>query len=135
MSHFLSFTISSSMGSTKVKYNSMDLAALNKLVFNALDDLKAQNITVLDVTERTSMTDQLIIATGTSSRHAQALADNVSEKVKAKGIVPIGSEGRGNSDWVLIDLGDIVVHVMTAQAREYYDLEGLWGEPETLSSK
>ena len=113
----------------------MDLAALNKLVFNALDDLKAQNITVLDVTERTSMTDQLIIATGTSSRHAQALADNVSEKVKAKGIVPIGSEGRGNSDWVLIDLGDIVVHVMTAQAREYYDLEGLWGEPETLSSK
>ncbi len=108
----------------------MDAAALKKMVIESLEDLKAQNVTVLDVSERSSVTDTMVIATGTSSRHAQALADNVSEKAKAAGQMPLGSEGRGNSDWVLIDLGDVVVHVMTAQAREYYDLEGLWGEPE-----
>jgi len=74
-----------------------------------------------------------VSATGTSSRHAQALADNVSEKSKAAGHMPLGSEGRGTSDWVLIDLGDVVVHVMTAQAREYYDLETLWGESQATS--
>ncbi len=111
----------------------MDAAALKKHVIESLEDLKAQNITVLDLTGRSSMTDTMVIATGTSSRHAQALADNVSEKSKAAGHMPLGSEGRGNSDWVLIDLGDVVVHVMTAQAREYYDLEGLWGEPETAA--
>ena len=111
----------------------MDAAALKKLVIDSLEDLKAQDITVLDVTNRTSMTDIMVIATGTSSRHAQALADNVSEKAKAAGEMPLGSEGRGDSDWVLIDLGDVVVHVMTAQSREYYDLESLWGESEATS--
>ncbi|MEH6345118.1 MAG: ribosome silencing factor [Bermanella sp.] len=108
----------------------MDAAALKKLVIDSLEDLKAQDITVLDVTGRTSVTDTMIIATGTSSRHAQALAENVSEKAKAAGEMPLGSEGRGDSDWVLIDLGDVVVHVMTAQSREYYDLESLWSGAE-----
>lgn len=107
----------------------MDSEALNKLVIDALEDMKAQDIAFIDVTGRTSVTDTMVIATGTSSRHVQAVADNVSEKVKEAGLMPLGSEGRGNSDWVLIDLGDAVVHVMTAQAREYYDLERLWGEP------
>jgi ribosome-associated protein len=111
----------------------MDAAALKKLVIDSLEDLKAQDITVLDVTGRTSVTDAMIIATGTSSRHAQALAENVSEKAKAAGEMPLGSEGRGDSDWVLIDLGDVVVHVMTAQSREYYDLESLWSESEATS--
>lgn len=119
------------MGSTKVTTDSMDSAELNKLVIDALDDMKAQDISVIDVTDRTSVTDSMILATGTSSRHVQAVVDNVSEKAKASGIVPIGSEGRGNSDWVLLDLGDAVVHVFTAQAREYYDLERLWGEPSS----
>jgi ribosome-associated protein len=109
----------------------MDTAALKKLVIEALEDLKAQDITFIDVTDRTSVTDYMVLATGTSNRHAQAVADSVSAKTKAAGIMPIGSEGRCNSDWVLIDLGDIVVHVMTAQAREYYDLERLWGEPKS----
>ncbi len=113
------------------KPNPMDAEALNKLVIDLLDDIKAQNITVLDVQGRTSVTDSMIIANGTSSRHVQAVADHVADKIKEKGINAIGSEGRGNSDWVLIDLGDVVVHVMTPQAREYYDLERLWGEPET----
>ena len=108
----------------------MDSESLKELVIDALDDMKAQEILVIDVAERTSVTDFMVIATGTSSRHVQAVADNVAEKVKEAGLMPLGSEGRGNSDWVLIDLGDAVVHVMTAQAREYYDLERLWGEPE-----
>ena len=107
----------------------MDSEQLNKLVIDALEGLKAQDIVTLDVMERTSVTDYMIIATGTSSRHVQAVADNVSEKAKAAGMMPLGSEGRGNSDWVLIDLGDVIVHVMTAQAREHYDLERLWSEP------
>lgn len=107
----------------------MDAANLTKVVIDALEDLKAQDITTIDVADRTSVTDMMIIATGTSSRHVQAVADNVSEKSKAAGLMPLGSEGRGNSDWVLIDLGDVIVHVMTSQAREHYDLERLWSEP------
>jgi ribosome-associated protein len=107
----------------------MDAENLTKVVIDALEDLKAQDITTIDVADRTSVTDMMVIATGTSSRHVQAVADNVSEKSKAAGLMPLGSEGRGNSDWVLIDLGDVVVHVMTSQAREHYDLERLWSEP------
>jgi ribosome-associated protein len=107
----------------------MDAANLTKVVINALEDLKAQDIITIDVKDRTSVTDMMVIATGTSSRHVQAVADNVSEKSKAAGLMPLGSEGRGNSDWVLIDLGDVIVHVMTSQAREHYDLERLWSEP------
>lgn len=109
----------------------MDASALNNVVIDLLEDMKAQDINVIDVTGRTSVTDSMIIASGTSNRHVQAVADHVADKIKDHGINPIGSEGRGNSDWVLIDLGDVVVHVMTTQAREYYDLEHLWGEPES----
>lgn len=77
----------------------MDAANLTKVVIDALEDLKAQDITTIDVADRTSVTDMMIIATGTSSRHVQAVADNVSEKSKAAGAMPLGSEGRGNSDW------------------------------------
>lgn len=107
----------------------MDSEQLSKLVIDALEGLKAQDIVTIDVIDRTSVTDYMILATGTSSRHVQAVADNVSEKSKEAGMMPLGSEGRGNSDWVLIDLGDVIVHVMTAQAREHYDLERLWSEP------
>jgi len=107
----------------------MDSKQINSVVIDALEGLKAQDIVTIDVMDRTSVTDYMILATGTSSRHVQAVADNVAEKSKEAGIMPLGSEGRGNSDWVLIDLGDVIVHVMTAQAREHYDLERLWSEP------
>ncbi|QQD20668.1 ribosome silencing factor [Venatoribacter cucullus] len=107
----------------------MQTEQMKDLVIDALEDLKALNITVLDVRGRTSVTDWMIIATGTSNRHVAAVAGNVEEKAKAAGLRPHGTEGRASSDWVLIDLIDVVVHVMTDQARHFYDLERLWGEP------
>ncbi|MDF1762296.1 MAG: ribosome silencing factor [Oleibacter sp.] len=103
---------------------------IKTLVIDALEDLKAQNITVLDVRGRTSITDWMVIANGTSNRHVTAVAANVEEKAKHAGLKPNGTEGRAASDWVLIDLIDVVVHVMTDQARHFYDLERLWGEPQ-----
>jgi len=108
----------------------MQTEQIKELVINALEDMKAQNITVLDVRGRTSVTDWMIIANGTSSRHVNAVAGNVEEKAKHAGLKPNGTEGRAASDWVLIDLIDVVVHVMTEQARHFYDLERLWGETE-----
>lgn len=113
----------------------MQTDQLKSLIVDALDDIKAQNITVLDVRGRTSVTDYMIIATGTSSRHVAAVAGNVEEKVKEAGVRPNGTEGRSSSDWVLIDLFDIVVHIMTDQARHFYDLERLWGEPDSQSAE
>lgn len=107
----------------------MQTEQIKTLVIDALEDIKAQNITVLDVRDRTSVTDWMILASGTSSRHIAAVAGNVEEKAKHAGLQPLGVEGRGGSDWVLIDLVDVVVHVMTETAREFYDLERLWGEP------
>lgn len=97
------------------------------VVADALDDLKAKNITVLDVAQLTDVTECIVIAEGTSNRHLKALADNVAVKAKAQGFLPLGVEGQGLSDWTLIDLGAVVVHVMMPQARKFYDLEGLWG--------
>lgn len=107
----------------------MQTEQIKSLVTDALEDLKAQDITLLDVRGRTSVTDWMIIANGTSSRHVAAVAANVEEKAKHAGLQPLGVEGQGNSDWVLIDLVDVIVHVMTDQARHFYDLERLWGEP------
>jgi ribosome-associated protein len=99
---------------------------LVKLVEAELDQRKALQITALDVHDKTSITDYMVIATATSARHAKALCDYVVEKVKANGIMPLGMEGQMISDWVLLDLGDVIVHVMTGQAREMYQLEKLW---------
>lgn len=107
----------------------MQAEQIKNLVIDALDDLKAQNIITLDVRGRTSVTDWMVIATGTSTRHVAAVAGNVEEKAKENGLQPMGVEGRGGADWVLIDLIDVVVHVMTEQSRHFYDLERLWGEP------
>ncbi len=96
------------------------------VVVNALDDLKAKDISVLDVRGRTSVTDFMVIASGTSNRHIKSLADNVIDEIKTAGERPLGIEGGGSSDWVLVDLGDIVVHVMSQATREFYDLERFW---------
>lgn len=97
-------------------------------VIRALEDLKGTDIVALDVTRVTSITDFMVIASGTSNRHVRALVDNVLESSKAQGVPSHGIEGRNASDWVLLDLGDVVVHVMRKEAREFYDLERLWSE-------
>ena len=104
----------------------MQTKELLKMVESVLDERKGQNITTLDVIGKTSVTDYMVLATSTSERHAKALSGYVVEKVKANGFMPLGVEGQQGSDWVLVDLGDVILHVMTAQAREFYQLEKLW---------
>lgn len=106
----------------------MNIDALQKLVVNALEDLKAKDIICLDVTEISSVTDKVVIASGTSSRHAKSAANSVVMAAKESGMQPIGIEGQQNGEWVLIDLGDIVVHVMQQETREFFELEKLWAE-------
>jgi len=81
----------------------------------------------------TDVTERIIIADGTSKRHVRAMADSVGAEAKQAGFMPLGREGGIDSDWTLIDLGAVVVHMMTPQAREFYDLEGLWSSPEQLA--
>ena len=104
----------------------MSLDELMKLVLGALEDLKAQNIQVLDVHELTTITERMVICSGTSSRQVKALADNVVKEAKQHGHPPIGVEGTDAAEWILVDLGDVVVHVMHVQARMFYQLEKLW---------
>lgn len=97
-------------------------------VVQVLEDRKARDIVALDVTEASSVTDYMIIASGTSNRHVKSLVDQVVESSKARGNPPLGVEGREALDWVLLDLGDVVVHVMQPESRAFYDLERLWAE-------
>ena len=99
---------------------------LLKIVLDTLDDRKGQNIKTINVQGKTSITDFMVVATGTSQRHIQSLSDYVVEKVKENGFLPLGIEGEQGSEWVLLDLGDIILHLMTAQTREFYQLEKLW---------
>ncbi|HBQ02284.1 MAG TPA: ribosome silencing factor [Halieaceae bacterium] len=109
---------------------------ITDLVVDALDDLKAVDTKIVDVRGLSSVMDFLVIASGNSSRHIKSLADNVVVKAKAAGCPPIGVEGENAADWVLVDLGDVVVHVMQPAARSFYDLERLWsGEPEVSTQQ
>lgn len=99
---------------------------LKSLVVEALDDLKAKDIVTLDVKALTGVTDYMVIASGTSNRHVKSLADNVVEEAKKQGLRPLGIEGESDAEWVLVDFGDVVVHVMLPEARAFYDLESLW---------
>tara|TARA_Y100000589_G_scaffold141300_1_gene134865 strand:+ start:598 stop:954 length:357 start_codon:yes stop_codon:yes gene_type:complete len=103
---------------------------LLQLVIDALEEVKAQNITQLDVREITSVADNMVIASGTSNRHVKALADNVVEAAKKAGHDPLGSEGQDTGEWILVDLGDVIVHLMLPATREFYDLERLWRNPQ-----
>lgn len=102
---------------------------LRDLVLTALDDLKGQEILALDVSGASSFTDWMVIASGTSNRHVRALVDSVVEAVKERGVQPLGLEGQQGMEWILVDLGDVVVHVMQAESRSFYDLERLWKLP------
>lgn len=106
-------------------------AALIALVRDALDDLKAVDTVDIDVRPLTSVMDYLVVTSGTSTRHVKSLADSVVEKAKAAGVRPIGIEGEVAGEWVLVDFGDVVVHMMQPATRSFYDLERLWTAPPT----
>jgi len=97
-----------------------------KIVQQVLDERKGQFITTLDVRDKTSFTDYMVLVTGTSTRHIKSLCDHIVARLAEFSVTPLGMEGDMSSDWVLLDLGDVIVHAMTAQAREFYQLEKLW---------
>lgn len=98
-----------------------------ELAIEALKDVKGDNISILNVKEHTEMMEFMVVCTGTSKRHVNALGQNVTTHLKENGLQAMGTEGKGNdNDWVLVDLYDVVVHVMTEEARAFYDLEKLW---------
>jgi len=102
---------------------------LVKTAVDALDDIKARDVTVLDVRKLTSLFDRMIIASADSTRQSKALARNVQEKVKAQGGKVYGVEGEQNGEWILVDLGDVIVHIMQPAIRTHYNLEELWTPP------
>jgi len=104
----------------------MQAEEIVKIALEVLDERKGQFITTLDVREKTSFTDYMVLVTGTSTRHIKSLCDYIVENLAENGVTPLGLEGDMSSDWVLLDLGDVIVHAMTAQAREFYQLEKLW---------
>jgi ribosome-associated protein len=104
----------------------MQSEALLKLAQETLEDIKARDVQVLDVRRLTSVTDYLLIASGTSDRHVRSMADSVAQAAKAAGQIPLGVEGLDAGEWVLVDLVDVVVHVMQPRVREFYKLEDLW---------
>ncbi|MBU6246724.1 MAG: ribosome silencing factor [Xanthomonadaceae bacterium] len=99
---------------------------LRQQVLQALEDLKAKDIREIDVRGRTSIADLLVIASGTSTRHVKSIADEVVKFAKKAGVMPLGVEGEQEAEWVLVDLGDVIVHVMLPRIREFYGLERLW---------
>lgn len=106
----------------------MQKKALLETVLNDLSDLKAIHVVPLDVHQLTSITDYMVIASGSSSRHVGAIAEHLVEHMKERDIIPLGIEADLNNEWVLVDLGDIVVHIMQPQTRDFYQLEKLWSE-------
>jgi ribosome-associated protein len=114
--------------------NNEHLEAMKLAVIDAIEDIKGFDISVMDVRKLTSMTNYMIVASANSSRQAKAVADNVREKLKEKGFAIRGTEGEKEGEWVLVDLDDIVVHIMVPATRAYYNLEQLWGEAESRRS-
>lgn len=108
----------------------MDIQTLQSIVVDALEDVKAQDIRIFDTSKQTSLFERVVLASGTSNRQTKALASSVREKVKAEGGDVISTEGDDTGEWVLVDLGDIVVHIMQPAIRAYYRLEEIWGEKE-----
>ncbi|MDD2721483.1 MAG: ribosome silencing factor [Gallionella sp.] len=113
----------------------LNLEEKTKAIISALEDIKATDITVLDTSKHSTLFDRMIIASATSTRQTRAIADNVSVKLKELGEEVCGREGDDDSDWVLVDLGDVLVHVMQHAAREYYNLEELWSKAQAIRPK
>ncbi len=108
----------------------MDIRKKQKAVVTALEDVKARDIEVFNVTHLTSLFDRVVIATGESARQVKALARSVQEHMREIGATIVSVEGEGEGEWVLVDLGDVIVHVMHPAVRQYYNLEELWGQPK-----
>lgn len=108
-------------------------AALVKTVVAALEDMKAVNVKVFDVRKVTDVADCMVLASGNSDRHVRSIADRVVERAKAGGFRPMGMEGERDGEWVLVDLNDVIVHVMLPRVREFYGLEELWEPPPPVS--
>lgn len=114
-----------------------DLSAeeLRELAVTVLADAKAEHLQIFDLRSRSSFADFMIIASGQSSRHVKAMADRLTRRAKEAGHPPLGVEGEGGSEWVLVDLNDIVVHLMLPNARAFYNLEKLWGVDEAVQRR
>jgi ribosome-associated protein len=113
----------------------MQSKELVALALAALDDGKGKDIKVIDVRDKTNVTDYMVIASGTSDRHVVSLADRVVERIKENHLMPLGVEGQNTGEWVLVDLGDAIIHVMKPQTREFYQLEKLWqGDHPAMAS-
>jgi len=108
----------------------MKIAQLEKIVIAALEEIKGRDIEVINTAKQTPLFERIIVAGGDSNRQVRSLAQNVREKVKAAGVNIISTEGEENGEWVLVDLGDIVVHIMQPAIRNYYNLEELWRSKE-----
>ena len=113
----------------------MNVDELTQLAVDALDDLKAVDVRVIDVRGKSNVTDVMVVATGTSARHVKSLAENVVDKMKETGERPLGIEGEDVGEWVLVDLADVVVHVLLADMRDFYQLEKLWETEPANRSK
>jgi len=107
----------------------MKTTPLTQIVRAAIEDIKGLDLKFIDVRELTTITDYMVMCTGTSNRHAKSIADNIIAKAKEAGYRPLGVEGLEAGEWVLVDLGDVVAHVMQAQTRAFYQLEKLWDVP------
>jgi len=107
----------------------LDPQQLRELVVAVLEDAKGQDIQVIDLSGRSSFADYMVIASGTSPRQVKAMADRLVQRVKSRGIQPLGTEGGAEAEWVLVDLADVVVHLMQPQTRAFYNLEKLWSAP------
>jgi ribosome-associated protein len=115
---------------TRPRRSTERVSPLQETVTAALDDMKAVNVKVLDVRGLTDIADTMIIESGNSDRHVRSIADNVARKAKEAGYRPLGTEGARDGEWVLVDLTDILVHVMLPRVREFYGLERLWDTGE-----
>lgn len=105
----------------------MKTIELQPFIITQLEEMKAQDIVSLDVRKLTDVTDVMVVCSATSSRHAKSIADFLVSQAKAQNIPPIGVEGEEFAEWILVDLGDVIVHIMLPSAREFYSLEKLWG--------
>ena len=112
----------------------METPDLKTICCNALDDLKAQNILVLDIREISGFADWFIIATASSSRNAKAISNKLIESLKLQEQHLVGIEGQDDSEWILVDCGDVIVNILQQDTREFYDLESLWGEKTLVSA-
>lgn len=111
---------------TQTVQDELNTEQLQQLVVSALEDFKAIDILVLDVSDYNPLTERMVIASGNSTRHVKSMADNLVFKAKTAGNSPLGVEGQSEGEWVLVDLNDVIVHLMLPQTRAFYNLEKLW---------